>query len=118
MRALAIDTSTKAQSLALTDGDRVVARRITHVRTNHSESLLRNIDDMLAQARWGLSELDLVAAGLGPGTFTGLRVGLATAKALARSSMPGSGRPSFSTRSSTGSSDSPIVRNDDASVLP
>lgn len=84
MRTLAVDTSTKAQALALTDGATVVARRLTRVKTNHSESLLANIDDMLRQAAWKPGDLELVCVGLGPGTFTGLRVGLSTAKALAR----------------------------------
>lgn len=85
MKTLAIDTATKTQVLALTDGADVVARRLAVVPANHSESLLANIDDMLRQAQWDRSALDLVACGLGPGTFTGLRVGLATAKAIARS---------------------------------
>lgn len=86
MKTLAIDTSTKTQALSLTEGGRVLARRLSVVRTNHSESLLANIDDMLRQAEWRVGDLDLVGIGLGPGTFTGLRVGLATAKAIARSS--------------------------------
>lgn len=85
MKTLAIDTSTKTQTLALTDGSAVISRRLSVVRTNHSVSLLTNIDDMLAQAEWAPGELELIAVGLGPGTFTGLRVGLATAKAIARS---------------------------------
>ncbi len=84
MKTLAIDTSTKTQSLALTEGDTVVARRLCIVRTNHSGSLLANIDDMLAQADWEPAQLDLVAVGVGPGAFTGLRVGVATAKGIAR----------------------------------
>lgn len=84
MKTLAIDSSTKTQTLALTDGATVVARRLSAVRTNHSPTLLANIDDMLEQAGWAPTDLDLVAVGLGPGTFTGLRVGLATAKGVAR----------------------------------
>lgn len=84
MRILALDTSTKSQVLALVEGSDVVARRMGRVRVNHSETLLANIDDMLRQARWKRDGIDLVTVGLGPGTFTGLRVGLATAKAIAR----------------------------------
>lgn len=84
-RILAIDTSTKMQALALVEGHAPVARRLTRVTTNHSTTLLANIDDMLTQARWSADDLDGVAVGLGPGTFTGLRVGLATGKAIARS---------------------------------
>jgi tRNA threonylcarbamoyladenosine biosynthesis protein TsaB len=89
MRVLALDTSTKSQVLALMEGTDVVARRMSRVRVNHSETLLANVDDMLAQARWTIDSLELVTAGLGPGTFTGLRVGLATAKGIAR----GAGAP-------------------------
>lgn len=84
-RILAIDTSTKTQALALVEEERVMARRQTVVRTNHATSLLRNIDDMLKSIGWSGSDLTLIAVGLGPGTFTGLRVGLANAKAIARS---------------------------------
>lgn len=82
---LALDTSTKSQALALVYDGEAVARRLTRVRTNHSESLLQNIDDMLVQAGWTVDDLDLVTTGIGPGTFTGLRVGVSTAKAIARS---------------------------------
>lgn len=85
MKTLAIDTSTNAQCLALTQGPELVARRLSFPRPNHSATLLSNIDDMLEQAGWRPTELELVAVGLGPGTFTGLRTGLATAKAIARS---------------------------------
>ncbi len=83
-RILALDTSTKSQALALVENTAPVARRLSVVRRNHSATLLRNIDDMLEQAGWSRESLDGVGVGLGPGTFTGLRVGLATAKAIAR----------------------------------
>lgn len=84
-KILAIDTGSKAQAIALVDGESVVSRRYTVVRSNHSATLLRNIDDMLKQAGWERNAIDLLACGLGPGTFTGLRVGLAAAKAIAAS---------------------------------
>ena len=83
-RILAMDTSTRAQSLALVEDDRVVARKVT-TTPNHATTLLRNIDDLMSGAGWKPADLRLVAVGLGPGTFTGLRVGLANAKAIARS---------------------------------
>ncbi|MEZ4462167.1 MAG: tRNA (adenosine(37)-N6)-threonylcarbamoyltransferase complex dimerization subunit type 1 TsaB [bacterium] len=82
-RILAIDTATGIQALALVDGDTQVARRHHTTRGNHADTLLHNIHDMLTQQRWSIEDLDLVACGLGPGSFTGLRVGLANAKALA-----------------------------------
>lgn len=81
---LSIDTGSAIQALALVDGDEQVARRHhTTPRGNHADTLLHNIHDMLVQQRWKLTDLDLIACGLGPGSFTGLRVGLANAKALA-----------------------------------
>lgn len=81
---LAIDTATRYQSLALVDGSDPVARRLHHIKLDHSDTLLHNISDMLDQHQVAVADLDLVAVGLGPGSFTGLRVGLANAKALAR----------------------------------
>ena len=82
VRVLAVDTSTMQQSLALTDGPTVVSRLICGAR-NHADSLLRNIEHVLDLANWELASLDLIAVGIGPGSFTGLRVGMATAKGLA-----------------------------------
>lgn len=81
---LAIDTATRYQSLALVDGKDPVARRLHHIKLDHSDTLLRNISDMIAQHGVEVPDLDLVTVGIGPGSFTGLRVGLANAKALAR----------------------------------
>ncbi len=81
---LSIDTSTKFQSLALTDGATPLARRLHRIKLDHSDTLLQNIGDMLDQQHVRVEDLSLVAVGLGPGSFTGLRVGLANAKALAR----------------------------------
>lgn len=84
MRILSMDTSTRIQALGLVEDGRQIARRHHVVRTNHAATLLHNISDMLEQHRWATGELDLVGVGIGPGSFTGLRVGLANAKALAR----------------------------------
>lgn len=84
MRILAIDTSTRIQAIALVDAGTQLARRHHIVRVNHAATLLRNIHDMLDQHSWTVADLDLVAVGVGPGSFTGLRVGLANAKAIAR----------------------------------
>lgn len=56
---------------------------LTHERSNaHGESLLPLIEQALAQAGWNRSQLDRIAVGAGPGSFTGLRVGIATAQGL------------------------------------
>ncbi len=82
---LAIDTATLVQSIALMDGDELLESRTQRVAFNHGSSLLANIDALFHERRIALTDIDLFAVGLGPGSFTGLRVGLATAKALARS---------------------------------
>lgn len=81
---LAIETATSHQALALLSGEELLENRVQRVRYNHGSSLLENIDALFSASRHSLDDLDLIAVGLGPGSFTGLRVGLATAKALAR----------------------------------
>ena len=83
-RVLAIDTATRIQTLALLDGDAVLARRLHQVKFNQASTLLHNIGDMLGQHDLSPRDLDLICVGVGPGSFTSLRVGLANAKGLAR----------------------------------
>ncbi len=80
---LAIDTVTQAQQLALVEGDKVLARRTHYSISNHADSLLKNIEDMFVQQGIEGRKIDLVGVGVGPGSFTGARVGLAVAKAIA-----------------------------------
>lgn len=81
---LALETATPVQALALVDGDDLREHRVQRVRYNHGSSLLKNVDQLLSARNIDLDSIDLFAIGLGPGSFTGLRVGLATAKALSR----------------------------------
>jgi tRNA threonylcarbamoyl adenosine modification protein YeaZ len=84
-RILAIDTSGTNALVALgeADGTLLTERRWT-AGYRHGEELLTRIDEMLTAAAVPLAELGGIIIGTGPGAFTGLRVGLATAKALAR----------------------------------
>ena len=84
LNVLAIDTATKYQSIALLKGKRLLDHRVERVRYNHGSSLLANIDHLISAQAMEVDDLDLLTVGLGPGSFTGLRVGLATAKALGR----------------------------------
>ncbi len=77
---LGIDTSTATASVAVLDDDRVLA--LTHEHTRGSD-LLVMIDAACVGAAIGPHDLDAVAIGAGPGSFTGLRVGMATAKGIA-----------------------------------
>lgn len=83
MKCLAIDTSTMTGSVALTEDERLVAELSLQVKETHSARLLPAIDQVLCSAHWQLREVDLLAVSLGPGSFTGLRIGLATMKGLA-----------------------------------
>ena len=70
-------------SVCLARGSMLLATRLGDPAVSHSNSLLKDIKDILAQAELALTSVDLLAAASGPGSFTGLRIGLATVKALA-----------------------------------
>ncbi|MBV9925054.1 MAG: tRNA (adenosine(37)-N6)-threonylcarbamoyltransferase complex dimerization subunit type 1 TsaB [Acidobacteria bacterium] len=80
---LGVDTSTERRSVALYGGGRVLAESSSGLREGGSASLLSDVDRMLASAGVKLKEVGLYAAAVGPGSFTGLRSGLATVKGLA-----------------------------------
>jgi tRNA threonylcarbamoyladenosine biosynthesis protein TsaB len=79
---LAFDTSTPAITVALHDGNVVLAERTVVDGRRHGEWLAPGIAHVLAVAGASASDLTVVAVGVGPGPFTGLRVGLMTARAL------------------------------------
>ncbi|MFV0460375.1 MAG: tRNA (adenosine(37)-N6)-threonylcarbamoyltransferase complex dimerization subunit type 1 TsaB [Actinomycetales bacterium] len=79
---LALDTSA-AVSVALLDHGRVLASRHAYDPRKHAELLSPFVQEVLGQAGVGLDEVDTIAVGQGPGPFTGLRVGLVTARVLA-----------------------------------
>ncbi len=83
MNVLALDTATAACSVALWSDGAVLARRFTAMARGHAEALLPMVEAVMAEARVAYADLDLVATTVGPGTFTGLRVGLAAARGLA-----------------------------------
>ena len=80
---LAVETATRVMSVALLEGERVVAEITSEDARLHSERLLPAIDRLLALANVTLDGVGAFAVSLGPGSFTGLRIGLATVKALA-----------------------------------
>jgi tRNA threonylcarbamoyladenosine biosynthesis protein TsaB len=83
-RLLVIDTATRQAVVALADFDgALVALREWHSPHRHGEQLLLQLDALLAEAGVSTRELAAVAAGTGPGSFTGLRIGLASAKVVA-----------------------------------
>src|SRR4029453_12550479 len=83
MRLLAIETSTVTGAVALLEAGRVVAESRVSIAVTHGERLMAAIDGVLRSARWGRADVQAFAVALGPGSFTGLRIGLSTAKGLA-----------------------------------
>jgi len=80
---LAIDTSTRTLSLALHDGDQILAETTWRTANYHTVELTPSIASMLGQGSVAPADLKAIAVALGPGSFTGLRIGLAAAKGLA-----------------------------------
>ena len=83
MRLLAVETSTLAGGVALLDGDRLIGEYLLDVRLTHSERLMPAIDRLLGGAGWKPAVLEGLAVAVGPGSFTGLRIGLSAVKGLA-----------------------------------
>ena len=77
---LAIDTSSLVLSCALAEKDRLVAEWTVQKRLTHSEQLIPHLDEMMKEAGVEKKQITGIAVSIGPGSFTGLRIGLATAK--------------------------------------
>jgi tRNA threonylcarbamoyladenosine biosynthesis protein TsaB len=83
MKILAIDTATRVGSIAVVQGSVLKAQQILNVSATHNQRLLPGIERILADAGWSLDDIDGFAVSLGPGSFTGLRIGLSIIKGLA-----------------------------------
>jgi tRNA threonylcarbamoyladenosine biosynthesis protein TsaB len=95
MRILGVDTATSTASVAVTDNGQIIAEEISsrsasanggdghHFSGNHAEILLPLIQSVLQSAGISVAELSCLAVSIGPGSFTGLRIGLSTVKGLA-----------------------------------
>ncbi|HIJ90723.1 MAG: tRNA (adenosine(37)-N6)-threonylcarbamoyltransferase complex dimerization subunit type 1 TsaB [Desulfobulbaceae bacterium] len=79
---LALETATTCGSLALVAEDRCLAEYSLNAASTHSRRLLSGIDWLLAQCELSWPQISAIAIGLGPGSFTGLRIALSTAKGL------------------------------------
>lgn len=80
---LSIETATRRGSISVSKDNQELGFAIGNSQTSHSNTLLRDIDKVLEESGLSLSDIKLLAAASGPGSFTGLRIGLSTIKALA-----------------------------------
>ena len=83
MKILALDTSAKTASVALTDGHRLISQYTQNAGLTHSETMLPMVEALLRDAKTSADDIDMFACTVGPGSFTGVRIGVSVIKGLA-----------------------------------
>lgn len=83
MKILALDTSALVASAAITENGKVLAEYTLNYKLTHSQTIMPMIDEIVKMTETDLDTIDYIACSSGPGSFTGLRIGAATAKGLA-----------------------------------
>ena len=83
MKILGIDTATRVGSFAIVDDEELLGEYTLNVNTTHSGRLLPALDQLFTTVDLDISRIDALAVSLGPGSFTGLRIGVSTVKGLA-----------------------------------
>ena len=83
MRILALDSCSRAGGAAVLRDGQILGSVMLDCGYTHSETLLVSVNDLLSSLRMKLRDMDAIAVTVGPGSFTGIRIGLATAKGLA-----------------------------------
>lgn len=84
MILLAVDTSNKIASVSVFDNNELLGEKINEDEKTHSEKLLPLIDKLLKEVRLEINDIDLFSVCVGPGSFTGIRIGVATIKGIAQ----------------------------------
>ena len=92
MKILSVDTSAVCASVAVTQGEKIISLCSTNAGLTHSRTLLPMIDSALKNSETELSDIDFFACSAGPGSFTGIRIGVAAIKGLS----DGTGKKCFS----------------------
>ncbi|MFQ5867311.1 MAG: tRNA (adenosine(37)-N6)-threonylcarbamoyltransferase complex dimerization subunit type 1 TsaB [bacterium] len=96
MVILGIETSTKTCSIALADGEKIRDEISLHLGLFHSERVIPLLDEILISNGMAIKDIDGIAVSIGPGSFTGIRIGVSTARGLAQSlNIPLVGIPSL-----------------------
>ena len=83
MKILALDSSGLVASVAIVSDDDLIGEYTVNYKKTHSQTLLPMLDEVAKMVELDLSTIDVIAVSAGPGSFTGLRIGSATAKGLA-----------------------------------
>lgn len=83
MKVLAIDTTGQTASAAIVEDDQLIAEYTLNYKLTHSQTIMPMIAQICEKSETVLSDIDYIACACGPGSFTGLRIGAATAKGLA-----------------------------------
>ena len=83
MKILALDSSAVSASAAVLDDDKVLGEFFINTKQTHSQTLMPMVQQVLTQTKTSLEEMDLFAVSAGPGSFTGVRIGVACVKGMA-----------------------------------
>ncbi len=83
MKILAVDSSAKTASVAVTDGEKLISECFVNAGLTHSRTLMPMVDNALSQADMKINDIDAFCVNAGPGSFTGIRIGVAAIKGLA-----------------------------------
>ena len=82
MRILALDSSGLVATVAVVEDEQTIAEYTVNYKKTHSQTLLPMLDEIVKMTELDLNTIDAIATSGGPGSFTGLRIGAATAKGL------------------------------------
>ena len=82
MKILSVDTSSNVASVAITDDEKLICEITVNTKKTHSQTLMPMIDSAIKQSGIEISDIDLIVSANGPGSFTGLRIGISAVKGL------------------------------------
>ena len=83
MRIFALECASGAASVALLEGDKLLGETFSDVALTHSQTLLPMAEELFKNTRTEPKDIDIFAVSAGPGSFTGIRIGIATVKGIA-----------------------------------
>lgn len=83
MKILAMDSSAKAASVAILEDDKLIGETFINVKLTHSQTLMSMTEDLLKNTKTSIHEIDAFAVSAGPGSFTGVRIGISCIKGMA-----------------------------------